>query len=243
MSRSSKTRQGRRWWRTHGMIWALFLPVLLGGLILLTIAGRQVVQHVDTLAWEPVPAQLLARGHEVSPRNDGPTRRPGNRRITGRYAYHWQGRRHEGTQVALSSVYSRSIGWTDDWEDRLSSHLGEPGQSLTVWVNPQDPGQAVAFRDLRWAEIGVEVGFGLMLTLIGWLFLSGWNPQPLAAGFSWRVVGTMGVVGSCLAVLTPLLWRDGHPVWALFAAAPLLLAINGTVVGWRKLADPVRRRP
>jgi hypothetical protein len=234
MSRLSKTRKGRSGWRTNGMIWALFLPVLIGGLVLLTIAGRQVVQHVGTLAWEPVPAELLARGQEESPYTTASTRRPGNQRITGRYAYHWQGKRHEGTQVALSTVYSRSIGWTDDWETRLSRHLGEPGQSLQVWVNPQAPDKSVAFRDLRWAELGVEVGFGLMLTLIGWLFLSGWNQDAKAAGFSWRVVATMAIVGSCLAVLTPLLWRDGHPVWAVIAAVPLLLAVNGTIAGLRQ---------
>jgi hypothetical protein len=216
------------------MIWVVFLPVLLVGLLLLGIVARQVIQHLSVLAWQPVTAQLLERGVEESGTDGDWSNRRGFSRITGRYVYHWQGQRHESRDVALSTVYVRTRGMPDDWEQRLSGHLGEPGGSLTVWVNPATPDQAVAFRDLRWTAIAIELGFGLLMTLVGGLFLSGWDPRAKAPGFSWRVVAGAWVVGSLLGVLVPLLWRDGHPVAAVFAALPLLLAINGTVTGLRQ---------
>ncbi len=217
------------------MTWIIFIPVLLFGAALLILAAVNVARHVSSLSWLPVPATLLERGVEL---NKGATSGDSIKaasRYRGKFSYQWQGRSYESTRVSFSRAMTRSVGSSiDDWDQRLSDLLGEVGGTLTVWVNPRAPSQAVLLRDLRWVEIGCLIGLGAILLWIASVFLFGSDLQAAPAVFSWRTVGGMWVAGLYLGILVPLLWRDGHPVWSVVAAIPLLLAINGTLHGMRQ---------
>jgi len=217
------------------MTWIIFIPVLLFGAALLILAAVTVARHLSSLSWLPVPATLLERGVERNHGSSSGDNIKAAARHSGKFAYQWQGRSYESTRVSFSSAMTRSVGSSiDDWDQRLSALLGEVGGTLSVWVNPRAPSQAVALRDLRWVEIGCQIGLGAILLWLASVFLFGTDPQAAQAVFSWRTVGAMWVAGLYLGILVPLLWRDGHPVWSVFAAIPLLLAINGTLHGMRQ---------
>ena len=210
----------------------IFVPFLLIGIALLFFAGYKVVQHLSAQSWQPVQATLLERGQSHEQTSSGSNKIGGTSRISGAFAYTWQGKRYQSTRLTFSTVRTRSMGMDpDDWDNRLDQLLGERGNTFTAFVNPRAPAQAVAMRDLRWFEVGAALGFGLPLVFLMSTLLFGGNPHETTAAFSWRAVGVMWVVASLLAVLCPLLWRDGHPVWAGICALPVLLALHGTVHG------------
>lgn len=226
-----------RFRRHPPMLWLIFTPVLLFGLGLLCLAGLKVAQHLSSLSWQAVPGTLEARwvDLEKDPAFPGTEKIHATARQAGRYRYAWGDQSYSSDRLAFFSARTRGIGGSseavDDWDRRLAERLHATEGGLTVWVNPRAPEQAVLLRDIRWLELGLMVGFGLFLTWAGWTFL--FSPAGPAAppGFSWRVVAIMWVFGGYLAVLAPLLWRDGHPVWAVLTAIPLLLAMHGTVHG------------
>ena len=219
-------------WRSKFMIWLLFGAVLAFGLTLLVLAGRQVAWHLASQQWQAAPAQLLERGVDVDRAPASISRTGTTARLTARYAYDWQGQRFESDRLSFSLMRADPrADAIDDWNQRLGARLGHGSDVLQVWVNPQDPTQAVLLRDLRWFELGILLGFGLLLTWVGWLFLAGRDPHGDKPAFSWRTVGVMALLGLGLAVLAPLLWRDGHPVWAAASLLPLLLALYGTCYG------------
>lgn len=234
-NRQDKRRTGER--RTRLIIWALFGPVMLIGLGALALASVLVARHIASLQWQPVQAVLLKRGVEWETRPGGALRSSvrDTQRLSGRFAYEWQGRRHESTQVSFSLMKSSTQGMElDGWDDKLDTYLGPEGGQLQVWVDPGDPANAVALRDIRWLEVGLLTGFGFIFTWAGWLFVSGVSgrdPRRDKPAFSWRTVITTGTFGLLPGVLAPLLWRDGHPVWAAAACLPLLLALHGTCHG------------
>ncbi|MES2318171.1 MAG: DUF3592 domain-containing protein [Pseudomonadota bacterium] len=218
------------------MIWLFFTPFLLIGIVLLGLAVMKVTQHLAAQAWQPVQATLLERGVDNEKTSSGGDKIGGTSSLSGAFSYQWQGKRYESRQLSFSTAKTRSMGIDpDDWDARLDALLGEPGHAFTAWVNPKSPGEAVVLRDLRWLEIGAMVGFGLLLVWLSAVFLFGDDPHQATPGFSWVTVGVMWVVGALLAVLCPLLWRDGHPVWAVLAALPVTLAVYGTGYGLLQL--------
>lgn len=228
MASTGKKKHRKQW--GGPMHWLIFLPFLLIGIFLLCFAATNVQQHLSAQSWQPVQATMLARGvsHEITA--DGRAKIGGTSRMSGAYAYAWQGKRYESDQLSFSKMRTRNID-PGDWEARLDELLGPPGSTFTAYVNPLAPAQAVVLRDVRWFEVGVAIGFGLLLVFLMSALLFGGDPNQSKAAFSWRAVGIMWVVGCLMAVLCPLLWRDGHPVWAAICALPLLLALHGTVHG------------
>jgi cytochrome bd-type quinol oxidase subunit 2 len=75
------------------------------------------------------------------------------------------------------------------------------------------------------------VVIGMFLILSSSIMLWGADTQAAQAAFSWKTVGLMTAVGVPLAGLAFLLWRDGHPVWAIFSCLPLLFALIGLYNG------------
>jgi hypothetical protein len=230
---SNASKQNKRR-RDAGLFRLFFLPFLLIGIVLLCLAVWKVTEHLQAQAWQPVQATLLERGVEREKSASGSERIGGTARLSGAFSYQWQGKRYKSDRLSFSTARTRSMGMDpDDWDARLDALLGAPGGTFTAWVNPSAPGDAVALRDLRWLEMGALIGFGLPLVWLTTALMFGADPHRSTAAFSWRTVGVMWLVGLMLAVLCPLLWRDGHPVWAALAACPLMLALYGTVHGVR----------
>jgi hypothetical protein len=212
------------------IIWLLFLPLLLFGIFLLGLTVQMINAHLQALSWQPVNATLLARYAEHDSQKLGRASRHG-----GKFSYVWQDRVYESTQLSFSRMYASSAGsQIDDWDARLHATIGSPGQQFTARVNPDNPTEAVALSAVRWVEVAIYLGFGLLLVWASYLFLVGMQrPQNQPAVFSWRAVAIMSAIGLPLLVLSPLLWRDQHGVWAVVVALPALLALHGVVHGLR----------
>ncbi|MBI2771163.1 MAG: DUF3592 domain-containing protein [Burkholderiales bacterium] len=217
----------------NGMVWLLFGPVLLTGLGLIAAAGWRVAQHLQSLHWKPVEGMLVERGVEATSASLG-RRQQGTSRLSGSFSYAWQGKAYTSDQISFSALSESSGANLDDWNQRLDNYLGPDHSKFTVWVNPADPAQAVALRDIRWLEIGFLAGLGAAFAIsAGALLHALYAPKDQPPQFSWRAVAIMAGVGAPLSVLAPLLWRDSHGVWAGVVLVPLLLALHGVVYGLR----------
>ncbi|TDU64131.1 uncharacterized protein DUF3592 [Prosthecobacter fusiformis] len=82
------------------------------------------------------------------------------------YAYEYEGRPYQGTEVALSGG-ADNFG---DYQQRVSQILDDhrtSGTPYRCFVNPDDPTQAVIFRDARWTLLLFISIFPLLFPLVG----------------------------------------------------------------------------
>lgn len=219
----------------HWPILAAAIPFTLIGLVALLLAGWQIANHLRALGWDEHPAILEELYSAAAPHGNTALSSRTNRQ-EGRYRYRIADRDYSGDRLSFSIIYSSNL---DDWDDYVSATLGQPGNAITIRVNPADPKDSVAIADIRWAEIGVTLLFALGMGGGGLLLLAiaradGRRPLLLAenrrsAPVRGRTVVVMWLLAPLFALLAWLLWRDGHGVWAGVAALQPLLALNASV--------------
>lgn len=209
---------------------AVLFVFFIGGVALCARAYWQIGRHLQSLGWVAVPAQVLELRGDVGRNVPG---RPATKswRLVGKLGYRVNGRDYVTERLSFSYTRDHLL---DDWWSVIWDGLSKPNAEVTVWIDPGNPADAVFARGIRWPEIGIFLGFGGLMTLVGYQLLFGGAMSPRAPPeFSWRVVAGMAVFGTLCAVLTPLLWRDGYPIWAVAASLPAVLALVGVVNGLR----------
>lgn len=110
--------------------------------------------------WVKVRADVLA-GDVV------PTGRRGSMQATGAYRYVYKGATYESKQLGVGNWGGDNLG---DWHLRMGNHLKAAlaeKRPITVFVNPDDPAQAVVDPEVRWATIGFLSLFAVVFTLVG----------------------------------------------------------------------------
>ncbi|MCP4642029.1 MAG: DUF3592 domain-containing protein [bacterium] len=95
-------------------------------------------------SWDEVPAHVQHTNLNVDSGDDGSTYN-----CVASYTYEYQGRAYTGTRVAISRS-SDNIGSFHQNAHRELSHHRDSGQPFRCYVDPDDPSQAVLYRDLRW---------------------------------------------------------------------------------------------
>ncbi|WP_353395798.1 DUF3592 domain-containing protein [Hydrogenophaga sp. 5NK40-0174] len=144
-----------------GGIWGGLLPLYD------TFRAKVAVQ-----GWHQVPAQIL-ESQLSSRRSDDST----VYRADIRYQYTFNGQSYESRRVGLATVMgSDNIGdWHQQWVSRAERARSQ-GQSLTAWVDPQSPGQALLDPDIRWPKMALHLPFAIVFTGVGlgagWVFFS-----------------------------------------------------------------------
>lgn len=130
-------------------------------------------------AWQPVPAQVLVAELQEHRGDDSTTYE-----ATGRYRYSYGGRDYESDRVALGSGADNLGDFQQDLAAQLQRAQGS-GETVTAWVNPEQPAQAVINRELRLGQLAFFIAFGLVFAVVG--------IGVIAAGFFVRG-GSTGVV-------------------------------------------------
>ncbi len=151
-----KTRRGV----ITGVIFGLLflLPGLGFGLFGVIPAVYDAVRMQD---WVSVPAELLHAELKRNTSGDGDTYR-----VVGRYRYQFDGRLYESTRIGIHGG-SDNIG---DWH-RETYHAMRAARPFRVWVNPDDPAEAVYDRGLRWGFLGFLMIFVVLFGGVGALII------------------------------------------------------------------------
>lgn len=117
--------------------------------------------------WQPVQAQLLSAGYETHS-GDSTTYS-----AYARYTYRHYGQTYTGERVSLSSGGDNIGSYQQDLGARLSSTM-QRGETVTVWINPDDPSESIVDRTIRWGMVGFKsiflfvfggIGLGLLIAI------------------------------------------------------------------------------
>ncbi|TAG47967.1 MAG: DUF3592 domain-containing protein [Betaproteobacteria bacterium] len=89
--------------------------------------------------------------------------------IRAQYTYTWQGERYASDQVSLqqSKNSTDNIGdWHEKWFAVLSAaHKNQA--TITAWINPAKPSEAVLDKEIRWAKVWFAIPFATLFTGVG----------------------------------------------------------------------------
>lgn len=123
--------------------------------------GASLVSWQEMKTWQPVQAELLETELKRSTSDDSITYK-----VSAIYRYSFNGRTYTGTRVGIGDSYDNVGDYHQLEAGRLKRAL-ERGQTVTAWVNPDRPDQAVLNRDLRWAKLGFFMIFVVAFGSVG----------------------------------------------------------------------------
>lgn len=116
--------------------------------------------------WVPIEATVVRGGYDTNSGSDSDTYH-----AYAEYSYTYQGQRYVGDRVSLSDG-GDNIGDYQQEMGRRLQHAAARGTTITVYVDPAAPDEAIIDRDLRWGLIGFKsiflfvfggVGLGLLI--------------------------------------------------------------------------------
>lgn len=145
------------------------LPFAAAGVFMAVLISRTLSSAHDMATWPEVPATIQA----VESHSSGKS----SRETKATYSYVIAGRNYTGHRVSLHSGSDNIGSFQTHVYDELQQHQSS-GEPFRCYVNPQNPDDAILYRQPRWEMISFYggfmlvfggVGFGLLISaLIGW---------------------------------------------------------------------------
>ena len=135
---------------------------LLAGLGVLGLAAKTMLSFIDAKGWAAADATVLSANLERKSDNDGGT----TYKVVGKYRYQWQGQFYESDRIAHSTGSDNVGSFHQDTYRELDRHR-KSGHPLTVWVDPDEPAQAIAFRQMRWGHFSFLMLFATVFSGVG----------------------------------------------------------------------------
>ena len=142
---------------------SLFFLVGLGIFLWGLVAVYQSWQASD---WEPVEATIVQVEQIISHGDDSTTYG-----VEGSFSYQYQGVNYQSTQLSFNSGTDNIGHYQMDFYQTLSDHFRHE-KTITAYVNPDNPSEAVIDRGVRWGMLGFQsiflvvfggVGLGIMV--------------------------------------------------------------------------------
>jgi hypothetical protein len=154
--------------------------------------GYSFKMNYETRTWERVPAKVLEYDIKTSRSRSGTSMRSTlNSSIKAKYSYSFNGKTYAGDKVDFSFG---SDNFSDKRRSRQMAALREG--AITVFVNPDNPGQSVFDRSLPAPQIAFAIIFLLFPCGLGTMFIIGsllWFLKKI--GFTWTDRFMMPVAG------------------------------------------------
>jgi hypothetical protein len=146
--------------RGLGCLVLFALPFAVAGLLVGFLAAKMLWFWVEIRDWQEVPARII---HTELTTNTGDST---TYSVEAKYRYDFGGATYQGDRVGLSSG-SDNIGSFHQDAHRELSYYQEAGESFRCYVNPQEPSEAILYRELRWGLFALMGVFALIFTGAG----------------------------------------------------------------------------
>jgi len=145
------------------------LPFFGVGVWMLWSVGSSAYDVWEMRSWQPTPAQLSSAGYSTNHGDDSNTYE-----AYAEYTYEYFGQTFHGDRVGINSGSDNIGDYQQDTGRQLSNALSR-NESITVWVNPENPSEAIIDPTLRWGLLGFKSiflfvfgGIGLGLLIVIW---------------------------------------------------------------------------
>lgn len=142
------------------------LPFLCGGLWMGYLAGKSTHDWMRMQEWVPVKAYVVKGGTESHSGDDSTTYE-----AYAEYTYTYNGHSYTNTRVAVDDGADNIGDFQEDLGRKLARAAGRKS-GIEVYVNPEEPGEAVVSRDMRWGLFAFKMLFVILFGGAG-LFLVG----------------------------------------------------------------------
>jgi hypothetical protein len=150
-----------------GCVGLFALPFAAGGVAAAWMIAASLWSAAVMRDWVETPARLLESDFKQSSDSDGGS----TGRATARYEYSFAGQRYESKRVAVDEGSDNIGAYHRDRAAELQAAL-ESGGEFRCYVNPDEPSEAVLFRDLRWGLQAFKAMFALMFGGVGFGILA-----------------------------------------------------------------------
>lgn len=199
--------------------------------------------------WTPVSATLTSAGFATQSGDSANTFE-----AYAEFIYEIDGTRYNGNRVSVGSGYDNVGDFQQDLGLRLQNAMSR-GEYINVYVNPEDPADAVVDRSLRWGLIGFKmifviafggVGLGLIIFTLRarnktdlaevkgldapWLANDGWQTASIKSSSKQAMYFTWGFAAFWNLISAPLpfvVFREVTQKDNLIALAGLLFPLVG----------------
>lgn len=119
-------------------------------------------QSIQARSWTPVDATIIDAHLDSSTDDEGST----TYSVSGQYSYRFDGRSLTSSQISFDAG-SDNIGSFHQDAYQTLSRARQSGQTVTAWVDPENPERAVIFRDIRWGMVLFLFMFTLVFSGVG----------------------------------------------------------------------------
>jgi hypothetical protein len=144
------------------------IPFAAVGVGMAGCTGHNVLEFHRMQAWVEVPAEIIEAKLEIDHDSDSGKAY----RATAKYKYQFNGVQHVGDRVALHGGSDNVGDFQNTAYAEIKRHLDRK-QPFRCFVNPDDPAQAVLYRNLRWEMMLFNTAFGCIFGSVGFGLLAG----------------------------------------------------------------------
>jgi hypothetical protein len=137
------------------------------GLFVGYLAFSMLAEWVQVLGWQEVPARIHAAELIEHVGDDSVTYN-----VQAQYEYRYRGDTYQGYRVSLTESADNVGSFHEDVYRELNRYR-ESGQTFRCYVNPDDPSEAILYRNLRWGLFGLELVFALVFGGVGFGLIIG----------------------------------------------------------------------
>ncbi|MEO1202096.1 MAG: DUF3592 domain-containing protein [Pseudomonadota bacterium] len=146
------------------------LPFFGVGVFMLYLVGAMLLDASRVSGWIPTEATLVAAGYETHAGDDSNTYE-----AYATYRYQYDFASYTGNRVSLSGGGDNLGDHQQELGRRLAASMAR-NESITVYVNPDDPREAIVDRTLRWGLLGFKSIFVLVFGGVGLgLLIAAWR--------------------------------------------------------------------
>ena len=145
------------------------LPFAAVGTFVAYLAASMIWTWARAQTWEETPARIVHAELHTSSDSDGGT----TYRVEAIFEYSYMGTAYSSDQVGLGGFGSDNIGSFHQDKYRELRTYRDSGSDFRCFVNPNDPPEAILYREMRWLLLGFEAIFALVFCGVGYGLMFG----------------------------------------------------------------------
>ncbi len=145
------------------IFFGIFAAVGLGMLLLSVVPS--IMEAREMKRWYDTPAMVVSAELHENSGDDSTTYK-----AVAQYSYRFNGRQYQGNRVSINKGSDNIGDYQQDTAHRLIQAYRNK-KEITVWVNPDNPGESIVDKNIRWEMLAFSMLFVLIFGGVGFIGL------------------------------------------------------------------------